>query len=141
MAHTVLYRFGGYPPEEFREYSFGEIVKAKVSSVFNGGLATIKRKLRRSLLSHYVFGGWSVVPGKGGEAELCDWPDSMNWLIAGLGRCPNVTEMYCFGTTEFGFTAIFKAQRHPATTIGLVFETEVAKGKLFVLVCQGPLVS
>ncbi|CAJ0595643.1 unnamed protein product [Cylicocyclus nassatus] len=29
MAHTVLYRFGGYPPEEFREYSFGEVITTK----------------------------------------------------------------------------------------------------------------
>ncbi|KAL6732299.1 hypothetical protein Aduo_003073 [Ancylostoma duodenale] len=29
MAHTVLYRFGGYSPEDFREYSFGEIITAK----------------------------------------------------------------------------------------------------------------
>ncbi|KAK6726259.1 hypothetical protein RB195_004529 [Necator americanus] len=29
MAHTVLYRFGGYSPGEFREYSYGGVVTAK----------------------------------------------------------------------------------------------------------------
>ncbi|KAE9418578.1 hypothetical protein Angca_001856, partial [Angiostrongylus cantonensis] len=30
LAHTVLYQFGGYPREEFREYSFGSGVQAQL---------------------------------------------------------------------------------------------------------------